>query len=210
MKRFAIVLGLGALLGMVSASEGAAITYAATLSGAAENPANASAGSGLATVILDTGAHTLRVVVSFANLSGPTTASHIHCCIAAPQNAGVATTTPTFPGFPLGVTNGAYDRVLDLTQASSWNAAFITANGGTPAGAEAALTSGLAAGQAYLNVHSSAFPAGEIRGFLTLAPGPTVFDSAIPTLSEWAMIALVLALGVAAVIVMKRQPQAPR
>ena len=205
MKRFAIVLGLGALLGMASAAEGAAITYAANLSGATENPANGSAGSGLATVILDTGAHTLRVVVSFQNLSGPTTASHIHCCIAAPQNAGVATTTPTFAGFPLGVTSGAYDRVLDLTQASSWNPAFITAHGGTPAGAEAALTTGLAAGQAYLNVHTSVYPAGEIRGFLTLAPGPTTFDSSIPTLSEWAMIALAFAIVIAAVVVMRRR-----
>jgi hypothetical protein len=205
MKRFAIVLGLGAMLGMVSAGEAAVITYAATLAGTNENPANASAGSGLTTVILDTGAHTLRVVVTFANLSGPTTASHIHCCIAPPQNAGVATTTPTFPGFPLGVTSGAYDRVLDLTQASSWNPAFITAQGGTPAGAEAALTTGLAAGQAYLNVHSSVYPAGELRGFLTVAPGPPTFDSAIPTLSQWAMIALVLAVGVAALVVMRRR-----
>jgi hypothetical protein len=205
MKRFAIVLGLGAMLGMVSTGEGAVITYAADLSGANENPTNASAGSGFATVILDTGAHTLRVVVTFANLSGPTTASHIHCCIAPPQNAGVATTTPTFPGFPLGVTNGGYDRVLDLTQASSWTPAFITAQGGTPAGAEAALTTGLAAGQAYLNVHSSVYPSGEIRGFLTLGSAPTVFDSAIPTLSQWAVVALVLAVGVAALVVMRRR-----
>ena len=205
MKRFAIVLGLSALLGMASTGEGAVITYAADLSGANENPANASAGNGLATVILDTGAHTLRVVVSFQNLSGPTTASHIHCCIAPPQNAGVATTTPTFAGFPLGVTSGAYDRVLDLTQTSSWNPAFITAHGGTPAGAEATLTTGLAAGQAYLNVHSSVYPGGEIRGFLALAPGPTAFDTSIPTLSEWSMIALVLAVGVAALVVMRRR-----
>ena len=206
MKRFAIVLSLGALLGVASAGEAAVITYATNLSGAAENPANASGGSGPATVILDTGAHTLRVVVTFANLSGPTTASHIHCCTAPPQNAGVATTTPTFAGFPLGVTNGSYDRTLDLTQASSWNPAFITANGGTPAGAEAALTAGLAAGQAYLNVHTSIYPAGEIRGFLTLAPAPpSSLDSAIPTLSEWAMIALVLALGVAAFVVIRRR-----
>jgi hypothetical protein len=206
MKRFAIVLGLSAMLGMVCAAEAAVITYAASLSGTNENPANASPGNGLATVILDTSAHTLRVVVTFANLSGPTTASHIHCCIAPPQNAGVATTTPTFPGFPLGVTSGSYDRVLDLTQASSWNPAFITAQGGTPAGAEAALTAGLAAGQAYLNVHSSVFPSGEIRGFLTLSPGPAVFSgSAIPTLSQWAMIGLVLAVGVAAVVVVRRR-----
>jgi hypothetical protein len=42
----------------------------------------------------------------------------------------------------------------------------VTANGGTTAGAEAALLAGLEAGQAYLNIHTTMFPGGEIRGFL--------------------------------------------
>jgi CHRD domain len=78
----------------------------------------------------------------------------------------VATTTPTFAGFPLGVTAGTYHIILDLTLATSWNAAFIAANGGTTAGAEAALAAGLNAGNTYLNIHTNVFPGGEIRGFL--------------------------------------------
>jgi CHRD domain len=40
--------------------------------------------------------------------------------------------------------------------------------GGTPAGAEAFLLAGLAAGEAYYNVHSTVFTGGEIRGFLAV------------------------------------------
>jgi CHRD domain/PEP-CTERM motif len=61
---------------------------------------------------------------------------------------------------------------FDMTQGSTWNPAFITANGFTPAGAEAALADGAADGEAYLNIHTSAFPGGEIRGFLTPTPEP--------------------------------------
>jgi hypothetical protein len=87
----------------------------------------------------------------------------------------VATTTPTFAGFPLGVTSGMYSNVLNLTLASSFNPAYVTANGGTPASAEAALEAGIVAGTAYFNIHSTSFPGGEIRGFLVPAavPEPT-------------------------------------
>jgi len=84
----------------------------------------------------------------------------------------VATTVPTFPGFPLGVTSGTYNDTLDLTQASSFNPAFVTANGGTPASAEAALAAALAADKAYLNIHTTVSPGGEISGFLEPVPEP--------------------------------------
>ena len=166
------------------------IVYTAPLSGAAEFPPNASAGTGLATVTFNDDDFTMRVQVSFAGLTGTTTASHIHCCTAAAGagNAGVATTTPTFPNFPLGVSSGMYDQTFDLTQAGSWNAAFITANGGPIASAFAALSTGLAGGNAYLNVHSTFAPGGEIRGFLQA--------SAVPEPASYAlMLAGVLAVG---------------
>jgi hypothetical protein len=86
----------------------------------------------------------------------------------------VATAVPTFPDFPLGVTEGSYSRTFDLTLASTYNPAFITAHGGTAATAEAALIAGMLAEKSYLNIHSTAFPSGEIRGFLVPEPASLV------------------------------------
>jgi len=67
------------------------------------------------------------------------------------------------------VTSGTYDHTFDLTQASTYNPSF---DGGLPASQEPTLLAGLAAGDAYLNIHTTAFPGGEIRGFLTTVPEP--------------------------------------
>jgi hypothetical protein len=149
-------------------------SYNVFLDGLSESPANASPGTGFASVIYDNTAHTLFIDLVFSGLVGTTTASHIHAAtaVAGTGTAGVATTTPTFAGFPLGVTSGSYNNTLDLTLASSYNAAYITANGGTTASAEAALASAIASGRAYLNIHSSVFGGGEIRGFLVPVPEP--------------------------------------
>jgi hypothetical protein len=143
----------------------------------------------------------LSVDVSFSGLLGTTTASHIHCCVAAPGNVGVATTTPTFPGFPLGVTSGTYSHTLDLTQASSFNPAFVTANGGTTAGAEAALANGFAGGTAYLNVHTTVVPGGEIRSFLAAAPAA---NAAIPSLSLPGLGLLAMLVAGAGMFILRR------
>lgn len=158
-----------------STSHATIFSYEVTLDGPSESPANASPGTGFATVNFDDSANTLFVDLVFSGLLGTTTASHIHAATAVPGTgtAGVATTTPTFPGFPLGVTSGSYTVTLDLTSASSYNPSYITANGGTTAGAEAALAAAMAAGEAYLNIHTTVVPGGEIRGFLTPVPEPS-------------------------------------
>ena len=159
------------MLGVLPIAHAAPVPYSTFLLGVTESPPNASPAVGDAEVDIDAVAHLMHVHVDFSGLLAPNTASHIHATTAAPGvgTAGVATTTPTFTGFPGGTTSGTYDHIFDTSLTSSFNASFVTANGGTAAGAEAALFAAIAAGKAYVNVHSSVFPGGEIRGFL--APG---------------------------------------
>ena len=159
------------LTGLSGLSYGATITFSAPLTGANENPAVVTPATGFTTVSLDTVTQLLTINLTFTGLTSPTTAAHIHCCVSAGGNAGVATTVPAFSGFPLGVTSGTYMGVLDLTQTSSYNPAFITANGGTVASAEAVFIAGFENDMTYLNIHTMQNPSGEIRAFLT--PEPT-------------------------------------
>lgn len=152
----------------------APITYTAILNGPSEFPVNASPGTGTATVTIDTVTHLMTVDVTFGGLLGTTTASHIHVRTPPNLTGGVATQTPTFGGFPLGVSSGSYQHTFDMTLAPSYNPAFITNNGGLLP-AETALFTAIASGNAYLNIHTNLFPGGEIRGFLEPAhvPEPT-------------------------------------
>jgi hypothetical protein len=151
------------------------ITYETSLSGPAEAPPNASPATGFASVDYDSLAHTLAISANWTGLLGTTTAAHIHCCTALPNEGaiGVAVTPVTLPGFPAGVTSGTYDVLIDLTDLASYTGGFVTDfGGGTAAGAEAALIDGLDNQLAYFNIHTSAFPGGEIRGFLAAVPEP--------------------------------------
>jgi hypothetical protein len=168
------------------------VVYSATLSGAAEVPTNASPGTGSVLVTMDFDLLTMDVSAVFSGLLGTTTASHIHCCTLTPGtgNAGVATMTPSFLNFPLGVTSGTYHQVFDMSLASSYNSAFITANGGTVGSAFNAFALGLDSGNAYFNIHTTNSPGGEIRGFLAVAPVPLpaalwLLGSAFAGLTPW-------------------------
>jgi hypothetical protein len=181
MKAVSLPLVLMATLILpVPSSYAATIPLFANLTGALESPPTPSLGTGQATVLLDTTAHTIQVTATFSGLSGLTTAAHIHCCLASPFQTGVnvmvATTLPSFPGFPLGVTSGNFSNLFNLTLAETYNPAFITSpfnlSSPTIAGAEAALVAALLDGRTYFNIHSNLFPNGEIRGFLAPVPGP--------------------------------------
>jgi hypothetical protein len=175
MKAIQKALATALLIG--SAANASIITYDATLTGAAEVPPTGSPGTGFAIVTINTITQMMNVNVVFSGLLGPTTASHIHCCTMVPGagTAGVATTTPSFTGFPLGVTSGSFNNTFDLTLASSYNPAFVTAEGGTVASAEVALLAGMAADETYLNIHTSVDPGGEISGFLVATPEPATW-----------------------------------
>jgi len=186
----AVVCGLAAM-----PAGAATLNYVATLSGANEDPPNASPGTGSAKVAIDPIAKTMQVYFEFADLLAGLTAAHIHgpTAVAGTGNFGVMTQTPTFPGSPLGLTSGSYDQTFDMTLTASYNPSFLTGQGGDPEGAFEELMAAIAAGKAYLNLHSSQFPAGEIRGFLAPAPHkPIPLPGAV-----WLMLAGMAALGAA-------------
>jgi len=157
-----------------TAPDAAILQFGGTLTGSAEVPPSGSPGTGTVLITYDTVSELLNVNEVFSGLISPTTASHIHCCTAPGTNTGVSTPLPSFPGFPLGVTSGTYNMTFDLSQASSFNPAFVTAQGSLDA-ARAALLTGMTNGNAYLNIHTQQFPGGEIRALLTPVPEPATW-----------------------------------
>lgn len=194
MKNVLLAAALVALSANVA--QASPITYTAVLSGLNEIPSVSTTGTGSATITYDPVTHLLELNIIFANLLSATTAAHIHCCSPQPANAGVATTTPTFEGFPLGVTSGTYVNTLDLRLASSYNPQFVNnVASASLVVAEALLTAGLGNNMSYLNIHTSGNPGGEIRGQIQAVPVP----------DETATIAL---LGIGLVAVVIRRPKA--
>ena len=143
-------------------------TYAANMNGPSEP--SSSLGFGTAVVVFDDSALTVSVTELWANLSGPVTANHIHCCTTV-ANTGTAAVVLGFTGVP-ALATGLYTNTFTLSSASFGS-----------------LLAGAAAGKAYVNMHTSANPGGEIRGFLS---GP----SAVPEPESYAMmLAGLAALG---------------
>jgi len=153
---------------LASASHADILKYWAFLDGPSEFPPIPSNGIGYTRVTIDTTAGTYTINSQWTGLTGNTSNSHIHAATVTAFTglASVASQSPTFPGFPSGVTAGTFNATYDLNLASSYNASFVTANGGTAASAKAAYLAAIAAGKAYHNVHSSFAGGGEIRGFL--------------------------------------------
>ena len=113
-------------------------TYQATLSGAEEVPAVTTAGTGTADVRYNSNSQMLSWSVTHSGLSGPVTAAHIHGPAGPGQNAGV------------------------LIPFTNVGAGTITGEAKITPEQLAQLTSG----QWYVNLHTAARPAGEIRGQL--------------------------------------------
>lgn len=142
-----------ALTALLAGSALAQITYVTTLSGANEVPAVVTPATGSATVVLNAAQTQLSVSVNFANLVGTYSASHIHGPAAVGTNGGVKW---GFIGTPAGwvFSNANHDGVL--------NNFLVT--GITPTD-----VANLNAELFYVNVHSSQFPGGELRGQLKVA-----------------------------------------
>jgi hypothetical protein len=168
------------------------------IDGAQENPPVPTTGTGTGTAFYNPNTQELTVDVSFSDLVGNTNNAHIHCCATdLSTNAGVAIHfVPN--GFPLGVTSGSFSHTYDLSLASSFDAGFLAASGGTAESARNRLLNAMRVGVAtaplpgdssiaYFNIHSTFRPGGEIRGNIV----PTIPEpaSALLLLSGLAMVA---------------------
>lgn len=116
------------------------VTFTATLNGASETPPNASAATGSATFTYTVATKILSGTITFSGITTATTVAHIH----------------------LGAVGVAGNPVFTI-EASGPFTSPITYS--TPA-LTAAQYADLLAGNYYVNIHSTAFPNGEIRGQL--------------------------------------------
>lgn len=127
----------------------ASTTFIATMTGANERPTpNTSTATGTATYVL-TG-NLLSYVVTVNGLSAPASGAHIH--VGASSVAGPIVVPYTVSATQSGVVSTG---TIDLT--------FPIASGNSTITGDS-LKVLLNNGNAYTNVHNSAFPSGEIRG----------------------------------------------
>ena len=156
----------------------AASAHSTVFTGTFAPEAVGATGSGTLSLEYDDDGHTLLINATWAGLSGTTSNAHIHCCTAVAKTgtAGVALAQGgLLPDFPLGASSGSYVKIIDLTQSNQYSGTFLTASGGTAALAEARLIANLTSGNAYFNIHSTTFPGGEIRTFVTAVPEPETY-----------------------------------
>lgn len=193
MKKVISALALAVSAMMVAPAVEAQDIYRAVSSGPGEATPNPSPGYSIATFEFD--GTIMTATIPFTDLTTPTTDAHIHCCTTG-SFTGAAPPAILLPGFPLGVMTGSYSRTFDLTDPAVYNPAFLAAFGGTASSASAALFGALADHTVYLNIHTSQYPGGEIRGFLVSAD-----IAPIPEPATWGM----LGAGLAGLAVLSRR-----
>jgi len=128
-------VAVAALTGCGMMSSSSTANFTGTLNGASEVPPNMTGGSGSAQASLDKNSNVLKYKVTYSGLTGPATAAHFHGPAAAGANAGVVIPF-TNPASPI-------EGQVTLTSAQAAD---------------------LLAGKWYVNIHTAANAAGEIRG----------------------------------------------
>jgi CHRD domain-containing protein/PEP-CTERM motif-containing protein len=159
MLRSTIAAMCVAALAFTAPAAAALIHFDVTLDGA--QAGTGSPGTGFATVDLDTIAMTLVVDMSYSGLLAPTTNAHIHCC--APPGSPGPVVIPFVPPFIVGTTSGTFNATFALTPV---------------------LVADILSGLSYINVHTTLFPAGEIRGQIAGVPEPATLALAALALAS--------------------------
>jgi hypothetical protein len=136
-------------------------------------------------VTLDEDEITMRVQVSFGDLVGTVTSANLFAVtgerlagtgIGVVSDASTEPPTATLPDFPLGESSSEYDRTINLQLESSYDPVFVATYGGPNpqfqlGAALNKLINALDDGKAYLNISTTTYPDGEIRGFPVYVPG---------------------------------------
>jgi CHRD domain/PEP-CTERM motif len=129
----------------VAPAQAALINFNATLTGSQEVPPTSSLGTGFSSVVLDDVADTITVNTSFSGLTSPAIMGHIH----GPAPVGVnAPILFPFTGVPNAISGTIPTQMFTLTTTQIGQ---------------------LEAGLFYVNIHSTMFTNGEIRGQLLSA-----------------------------------------
>lgn len=151
----------------------------------------ANGASGFGTVVLDVDVVSVNVQLSFSNLTGTTTSSQI---FGVPKANLAAMGAVPLASFPVGLTNGTYSRTIDLTQAGAYSPAFLTAadTGQNQIVSDAfqAFHDSLEGEVAFIRINTTAFPNGELSGFLVAVPEP----------SSWMLFATLLTISVGTIL----------
>jgi hypothetical protein len=136
-----LMLGAAAALVVALAGSGAyaeTVKYKATLSGASESPPTDSKGTGSAALTYDTASKKLDYTLTYSDLTGDALAAHFHGPADPGANGGVE--------LPIAIGPSPVKGSATLTDAQAAD---------------------LAAGKWYVNIHTAAHPAGEVRGQVT-------------------------------------------
>lgn len=149
MQRILHACGAGLMASLLAATPAAATLFqlSASLDGLQETPPVATPGTGSATITYDDATNLLSWTISFSGLIGTINNAHFHGPAPVGTPAGVRVAIP----FTTGLTADTLVGFTTITDAF-----------------EAELLAELW----YINIHSTSWPAGEIRGQVEVVPEP--------------------------------------
>ena len=145
-------------------------SFGALLNGYEEVPATFTSGSGTVQLQINNHRTSIFYKLSYSGLSSGVTQAHIHFA-ARPGNGGIIVflcdnTGKAPPGVPTCPNSGTVTGTLTAADVNSPNDPEPVTAQGIAAAHFAGLLGAIEHGDAYGNVHTSDFPAGEIRGWL--------------------------------------------